>query len=160
MKTGGRVLGTGTQTEAARIHSKPSTKRVTQKQRVLPVGIVRAAAEDRGKPNVRTALAVTADRANARPIPQSAMKTQTTIAVFDLADHTPALRNVQGKKDHNRIRMLRIGAAHTIGITVGIADIIVGKKQDISGSVQQRNVAVDADAPRVRGDHAQRAPSV
>ena len=56
--------------------------------------------------------------------------------------------------------MLRIGAAHTIGITVGIADIIVGKKQDISGSVQQRNVAVEADAPRVRGDHAQRAPSV
>ena len=88
------------------------------------------------------------------------MKTQTTIAVFDPADHTPALRNVQGKKDHIRIRMLRIGAAHTIGITVGIADIIVGKKQDISGSVQQRNVAVDADAPRVRGDHAQRAPSV
>lgn len=67
VKTGGRVLGTGTQTEAARIHSKPSTKRVTQKQCVLPVGIVRAAAEDRGKPNVRTALAVTADRANARP---------------------------------------------------------------------------------------------
>ena len=71
----------------------------------------------------------------------------------------PALRYVQGKKDHIRIRMLRIGATHTVGISVGIADIIVGKKQDIPGRVQQRNVAVDADAPRVRGDHAQRAPS-
>ena len=69
-----------------------------------------------------------------------------------------ALRNVQGKKDHIRIRMLRIGAAHTVGISVSIADIIVGKKQDIPGRVQQRDVAVDADAPCVRGDHAQRAP--
>ena len=86
------------------------------------------------------------------------METQTTIAVFDPADHMPALRNVQRKKDHIRIRMLHIGAAHTVGITVGIADIIVGKKQDISGSVQQRNVAVDADAPRVRGDHFHRLP--
>ena len=68
----------------------------------------------------------------------------------------PALRYVQGKKDHIRIRMLRIGAAHTVGISVGIADIIVGKKQDIAGRVQQRDVAVDADAPRVRGDHFHR----
>lgn len=35
------------------------------------------------------------------------------------------------EKGSIRIRMLRIGAAHTVGITVGIADIIVGKKQDI-----------------------------
>ena len=124
------------------------------------MGIVRAAAEERGKPDVCPALTVSADGANARPIPQSAVKTQASVAVFDPADHTPALRYVQGKKDHIRIRMLRIGAAHTIGITVGISDIIIGKKQDIPGSVQQRNVAVDADAPRVRGDHAQCAPCV
>ena len=81
------------------------------------------------------------------------MKMQAAVAVFNLADHTSPLRNIHGKNDHIRIRILRIGTAHAIGITVGIANIIVRKKQDIPGSVQQRDIAVDTDAPCIRGNH-------
>ena len=79
MKTGGRVLGTGAEAEAARIHSKPSTKRVTQKQRVLPVGIVRAAAEDGEEVRKRAEQKRReADRAQKRadPVAPSAVEAQ------------------------------------------------------------------------------------
>lgn len=72
-------------------------KRIPQKQRVLPVGVVRAAAEKRGKPDVRPSLAVPADGADACPIPQGAMKMQAAVAVFNLADHTSPLCNIHGK---------------------------------------------------------------